>query len=155
MAARKSKPKTRRDGIERRVKTDGSVSYRVLVRRAGAPTISKTFRTYADARTYRQRMDADFSTAKAIGRAPLSLNKTVGDALDRYERDIMPGHRSQSSEKAFLGYWRDEAAQIRMMDLETRLPVLVDALAEAKGAGSTATPSMTWIASLRARHESA
>ena len=94
-------------GIERRVRADGKVSYRVLIRRVGAPTISKTFRTYADARTFRQRMDADFSTAKAI-------------------------------EKAFLGYWRAHAAQIRLMDLEARLPGLVDALADAKGAGSTA-----------------
>src|SRR6056297_1103864 len=101
MANRKSKPKSRRDGIERRVKADGSVSYRVLIRRKNAPTISKTFRTFDDARAYRRRMESDFSSAQALGKSPLSLNKTVGDALDRYEREVMPGHRSQSSEKAF------------------------------------------------------
>lgn len=138
MATRNSKPKTRRDGIERRVKADGSVSYRVLIRRTNSPTISKTFKTYQDARTYRQRIDSDFSKARAIGQSPLSLDKTVGDTLDRYERDVMPGHRSQSSEKAFLKYWRDKLKAVRLSELAVVLPDQVEALAKAKGAGSTA-----------------
>jgi integrase len=128
----------RNDGIERRTKADGSVSYRVLIRRAGVPTISKTFETLADARTYRRRIYSSFSTAKALGQSPLALNKTVGDALDRYERDIMPAHRSQSSEKTFLRHWRKQLSSVRLSELEAVLQDQVEELAKKKGAGSTA-----------------
>jgi integrase len=127
-----------RDGIERRTKADGSISYRVLIRRTGLPPISKTFRTLADARVYRKRMDSDFSTALAQGRSPLSMNKTVGDALDRYEREILPGQKSKQSGQYFLAYWRNDLARVKFSELESYLPDAVERLAKAKGAGSTA-----------------
>ena len=141
MATRNSK----RDGIERRTKADGSTSYRVLIRRIGAPTQSKTFKTLADARTYRTRMESSISTAKALGQSPLALNKTVGDALDRYERDILPAQRSKGSSKYFLAYWRKELAQTKLVDLPAALPDAVERLTKAKGAGSTANRYVAFL----------
>ena len=141
MATRNSE----RDGIERRTKADGSTSYRVLIRRIGAPTQSKTFKTLADARTYRTRMESDISTAKALGQYPLALNKTVGDALDRYERDILPAQRSKGSGKYFLSHWRKELAQTKLVDLPAALPDAVERLTKAKGAGSTANRYVAFL----------
>jgi integrase len=136
---------SKRDGIERRVNADGSTSYRVLIRRTGAPTQSKTFKTLSDARTYRQRMDSTFSTAKALGQSPLALNKTVGDALDRYEREILPTQRSKGTGKYFLAYWRAELSQTRLADLPAALPDAVERLAKGKGAGSTANRYVAFL----------
>jgi integrase len=136
---------SRRDGIERRIKADGSISYRVLIRRMGAPTQSKTFKALSDARTYRSRMDSSISTARALGQSPLALNKSVGDALDRYEREILPSQRSKGSGKYFLQYWRKEAAQVRLVDLPAALPDLVERLAKAKAAGSTANRYIAFL----------
>lgn len=141
MANRNSK----RDGIERRVNADGSTSYRVLIRRIGAPTISKTFKTLADARTYRKRMDSSFSTAKALGQSPLSLNKTVGDALDRYEREILPTQRSKDTGKYFLAYWRNHLSRTKLADLAAALPDAVEKLAKEKGASSTANRYIAFL----------
>ena len=136
---------SKRDGIERRTNADGSISYRVLIRRTGAPTQSKTFRTLADARTYRKRIDSSFSTAKALGQSPLALNKTVGDALDRYERDILPTQRSQGSGKYFLAYWRKELSATKLADLPAVLPDAVEKLSKAKGAGSTSNRYIAFL----------
>ena len=141
MATRNSK----RDGIERRKNADGSTSYRVLIRRIGAPTQSKTFKTLDDARTYRQRMESSISTAKALGQSPLALNKTVGDALDRYEREILPRQRSKDTGKYFLAYWRAELSQTRLADLPAALPDAVERLAKDKGAGSTANRYVAFL----------
>lgn len=137
--------KSTRDGIERRKRSDGSVAYRVLIRRAGLPPISKTFRTLADARAYRKRLDADFSTAMAYGRSPLAMNKSVGDALDRYEREVLPNLRSKQSAQYLLAYWRNDLEKVKFSELEAFLPDAIERLAKAKGPGSTANRYLEFL----------
>lgn len=70
------------------------------------------------------------------GRAPLALNKTLADAIDRYEREILPGLKSKQSVKYFLAYWREELGRMRFAELAAFLPDAVERLAKENGSGS-------------------
>ena len=70
------------------VKTE-SGTWKALVRKTGWPTTSKTFRTKRDAEDWSRRTEDEMVRGLFIKRTP-SEKMTIKEALERYERDIIP-----------------------------------------------------------------
>lgn len=70
------------------VKTE-SGTWKALVRKTGWPTTSKTFRTKRDAEDWGRRTEDEIVRGVYIQRTP-SEKMTITEALQRYEKEIMP-----------------------------------------------------------------
>lgn len=81
-----------------------SGTWKATIRRVGWPTVAKTFRTKRDAEDWARRTEDEMVRGMFIQRAP-SEKTTVADALDRYEREIMPTKKASTQ--------RREGARIR------------------------------------------
>lgn len=76
--------------IETRKCDDGSPSFRVKVRRKGAPTQTKTFKRLTDAKRWATTIEAAIHEGKTLPSAR-SRKHTVGEAIDRYSAEILEG----------------------------------------------------------------
>jgi len=81
-----------------------SGTWKATIRRVGWPTAAKTFRTKRDAEDWARRTEDEMVRGVFIQRAP-SEKTTVADALDRYEREIVPTKKASTQ--------RREGARIR------------------------------------------
>ncbi|KVT40346.1 tyrosine-type recombinase/integrase [Burkholderia ubonensis] len=81
-----------------------SGTWKATIRRVGWPTAVKTFRTKRDAEDWARRTEDEMVRGVFIQRAP-SEKTTVADALDRYEREIVPTKKTSTQ--------RREGARIR------------------------------------------
>ena len=81
-------------------------TWKETIRRVGWPTAAKTFRTKRDAEDWARRTEDEMVRGVFIQRAP-SEKTTVADALDRYEREIVPTKKVSTQ--------RREGARIREM----------------------------------------
>lgn len=79
-------------------------TWKATIRRVGWPTAAKTFRTKRDAEDWARRTEDEMVRGVFIQRAP-SEKTTVADALDRYEREIVPTKKVSTQ--------RREGARIR------------------------------------------
>ncbi|WP_036170329.1 site-specific integrase [Massilia sp. 9096] len=87
---------------------------------------SKVFSTKAEAVAWASMREAEIRTGKATGIQP---GRTVGDAFDRYEKDVSagkPGHRFESLRLRAIGGWEIDGKPFRDMKL-------VDATSEVLG----------------------
>ncbi|CAJ3304221.1 phage integrase family protein [Burkholderia pseudomallei] len=81
-----------------------SGTWKATIRRVGWPTVARTFRTKRDAEDWARRTEDEMVRGVFIQRAP-SEKTTVADALDRYEREIVPTKKASTQ--------RREGARIR------------------------------------------
>ncbi|KVE91110.1 tyrosine-type recombinase/integrase [Burkholderia vietnamiensis] len=81
-----------------------SGTWKATIRRVGWPTAAKTFRTKRDAEDWARRTEDEMVRGVFIQRAP-SEKTSVADALDRYEREIVPAKKASTQ--------RREGARIR------------------------------------------
>lgn len=81
-----------------------SGAWKATIRRVGWPTVAKTFRTKREAEDWARRTEDEMVRGVFIQRAP-SEKTSVPDALDRYEREIVPTKKTSTQ--------RREGARIR------------------------------------------
>ena len=79
------------------VKTE-SGTWKALVRKTGWPTTSKTFRTKRDAEDWSRRTEDEMVRGLFIKRTP-SEKMSIKDALERYEREVMPTKSEATQER--------------------------------------------------------
>jgi integrase len=87
---------------------------------------SKVFSTKAEAVAWSTTREAEIRTGKTTG---IQHGRTVGDAFDRYEKDVSagkPGHRFEALRLAAIGAWEISGKPFRDMKL-------VDATSEVLG----------------------
>nr|WP_231572232.1 MULTISPECIES: hypothetical protein [Burkholderia] len=75
-----------------------SGTWKATIRRVGWPTVAKTFRTKRDAEDWARRTEDEMVRGVFIQRAP-SEKTTVADALDRYEREIVPTKKTSTQRR--------------------------------------------------------
>lgn len=75
-----------------------SGTWKATIRRVGWPTIAKTFRTKRDAEDWARRTEDEMVRGVFIQRAP-SEKTSVADALDRYEREIVPAKKASTQRR--------------------------------------------------------
>lgn len=84
----------------------GPGQIRVEIRRRGVKVPARTFETWDDARDYAQITEGRVVGGEFVG-PTLASTTTFGDALDWYERVIVPKKpRSAKLKKTYMKYWR-------------------------------------------------
>jgi integrase len=103
--------------IEQRRSAGGVISYRAKVRIKGARPVSKSFRRRTDAVKWIESQ----RTALREGRdfpAVLSRRYTLAEAIDRYEREVLPRKpRTAGYQKPQLAWWRRQLGHLLLADV--------------------------------------
>ncbi|WP_042299622.1 site-specific integrase [Paraburkholderia kururiensis] len=79
--------------------------WRAEVRKRGHKPIYRTFDTKQQAREWAQRIEAEISIGVFVDRTEAERT-TLGDALDRYEREIVPTKRYPGQEQTRIARWK-------------------------------------------------
>ena len=94
--------------IEKRALSDGSSRYKAIIRRKGHPLKTKTFRTRAQAAAWAKRLEVMILDHKALPTWEANRH-TVGDLVDRYIEEILPGKpRSFREGNRQLRWWKEQ-----------------------------------------------
>ncbi len=104
--------------FEKRSRGGGRHSVRAKVRLKGGGTRTKTFRRLTDAKRWALSLEAAIREGRDFPKPP-SRKHTVIEALDRYERDILP-RKSRSmmrNQKIQLAWWKKRIGTKLMVDV--------------------------------------
>jgi len=93
--------------------------FNVQIRRQGYPSISRTFANLTIAKRWASATEADMERNLHV---VIPANTTVGELLDRYEKEISPTHKSHKVEKYRLQTLRKYLGDKRV---STLLPSVV------------------------------
>lgn len=100
------------------VKGKHGVKYRVLIRLKGFPVQSATFSRKTDAKKWA----AETESAIRAGRYFKTIEAkrhTVGEMIDRYISDIVPGKKDQANTTRQLLFWKAQIGHIVLADVTT------------------------------------
>lgn len=115
--------------IEERVGRDGRKGFRAKVRRKGAGTVTKTFRTKTHAERWATRTEAAIDEGRHFPR-PEGQRRTLKDAAKLYRERVLK-HKSQSMQRcqsSQLAWWESRYGERRLADITP------DVIAEGKDA---------------------
>jgi len=105
--------------IEKRIASDGSVSYRVKIRRAGELPLSKTFARKTDAQAWARDIEARSDRGFAIPSRE-QVMRPLSEAIDRWIDERVPelSPTDQGNAKRMAAWWRDELGQVALSRLD-------------------------------------
>ncbi|MDE1980741.1 MAG: site-specific integrase [Betaproteobacteria bacterium] len=83
------------------IRKKGDYQWHVQIRRQGQ-TLTKTFETRADAEAWAKIKESEIIRGVYIPTTKEAEKKALGDLIDRYITDVVPGHRGHESETARL-----------------------------------------------------
>lgn len=107
--------------IIKRKRADGSIAYRVQIRRTGYPAFSKTFDKLANARAYKTQVEADLDAGRVTGMAG-SKGRTVSDVIERYRlsKDFAD-LKTQDGQSRLLDWWDKRIGSVKLKSLNNEL----------------------------------
>ena len=112
------------NGIYKRTRKDGTVSYTVRIRKYGLE-INKSFPTLTMAKEWKRQTEVDAAQRKFIRRSEAEKH-TLAELLDRYERDVLRLKKLNTikGQLGHLKYWRDRLGRYSLAELEesTHIP---------------------------------
>jgi integrase len=103
--------------IIKRKKLDGTIAYRVQVRRKGAPMLSATFPTYKEAEEWETVTEAAIRTKHHF---PYKAQPhTLAEAVERYLQTVLPHHPYETRDKytRILRWWAQQLGDCDLADL--------------------------------------
>lgn len=101
--------------IEKRTNKKGKESYRVQIKIKGHPALNETFSRKTDAERWAQQKEADIRRGKHFP-SQESKKHTLRDAIERYERDILPSRR-RSKRDSILAWWKNRLGDYLLSDI--------------------------------------
>jgi integrase len=102
--------------IRKRIGVDGKVSYHVQIRKRGYPTQTNTFSKLADAERWATDIESEMQRGVFVSRT--EAEKTlVGQALDRYEKEVLPSKRSEASDKSRIKTLKEAFGDFKLASL--------------------------------------
>ncbi|MBF0192478.1 MAG: site-specific integrase [Magnetococcales bacterium] len=110
--------------IEERTQADGKKVYRVKIRIRGTPSQTATFERKTDARRWATQTEAAIREGRYF-RTTESQRRTVGEMLDRYLAEVLPGKsRSEiqtATQRVQLLWWKNRIGEHSLADLSSPL----------------------------------
>ncbi|KAA1175878.1 site-specific integrase [Marinobacter salinexigens] len=106
--------------IEKRTDKQGKSSYRVKIRLKGRPTETATFDRLTDAKRWATQTEAAIREGRHFHSAA-GKGKTLSDAIERYERDILPGLKDQKHRSTHLAWWKKKIGETAIKDVNSAL----------------------------------
>ena len=89
----------------------------VQIRKKGYPFISKSFVSLTVAKKWAATTEADMERRLHV---VIPDDTTVGDLLNRYDREVLPTHKGQQAEKYRLGNLKRHFGAMRLTDLTSK-----------------------------------
>ena len=89
----------------------------VQIRKKGYPFISKSFVSLTVAKKWATTTEADMERRLHV---VIPDDTTVGDLLNRYDREVLPSHKGQQAEKYRLGNLKRHFGDMRLVDLTSK-----------------------------------
>ncbi|NCC03383.1 MAG: site-specific integrase [Proteobacteria bacterium] len=108
--------------IQKRTNQNGETSYRVQVRIKGRPPETATFQRLTDARQWAQQTEADLRRGKHF-KTSEAKRRTMGEAVERYIRDVLAHTRNPINRKTYLAWWKKELGAYTLADVTPALIV--------------------------------
>ena len=103
--------------IQERKSSDGSVSYRVQVRKRGYPTQTATFKRKTDAKKWAGSVESAIEERRYRNVAQAKRH-TVGELIQKYVADYLPRKpRSEVVQRQQLRWWQDRIGSLTLADL--------------------------------------
>ncbi len=96
--------------FDRRITSDGSVTWRVRVRKQGHPTRTKTFTRKTDAQAWARQLEHQIDRGNTIP-SQEAAKRTLAMAIDRYVNHVLPhkaNNKNASAVKHHLKWWKKE-----------------------------------------------
>lgn len=118
--ATQSKP---RDGIEKRVKRDGSIRWRARIRLLGHPPLSKTFTRKTDAKAWIHKIKADGERGAFLPDRE-AAKRTVAAMIDQYISHTLPTkprNRDAKKASALLAWWKKRIGHVFLYSVTPKL----------------------------------
>ncbi len=84
------------------------------IRRKGFPTTTKSFPKYSDAKQWATEQEAQLEKTKKHG-----IQHTLHEAINRYERDVVPTYKSQKTARWMLSLLRRSIDDIQLESFTT------------------------------------
>lgn len=106
--------------IQKRIKKDGTTSYRVEVRLKGFPPQRATFERKTDAKTWASNTESAIREGRYF-RTTESRKHTLANAIDRYKESVLPTKKDQRKQKLQLDWWRQELGAYTLADVTPAL----------------------------------
>ncbi|MEO8672930.1 MAG: site-specific integrase [Tahibacter sp.] len=106
--------------IERRVSSDGTVSYRVKIRLRGEAPRTRTFKRKADAKAWADKSESDLGHGVYV---PVTADRrrTLAELIDKFTTEYLP-HKpnNKSADKliSYLDWWKDQAGFVTLDKLK-------------------------------------
>ncbi len=91
--------------------------WQAKVRKAGAPAISRTFRTKADAEAWARKLESE--QERGVWRDTSDSDRTLDDLLDEYARERLPAMLSVAT-PYILARWREDFGSRRISTMTPR-----------------------------------
>jgi integrase len=104
--------------IRKKKGVNGDISYHVQIRKRGYPTQTKTFSDSNDAKRWATIIESEMERGVFVSRTEAEAT-LVSDALDRYEREILPSKRGAASDKSRLKTLKEEFGSYRLASLNS------------------------------------
>ncbi len=103
--------------IETRRSKDGTITYRAKVRLSGQPSASATFTRLTDARRWVQDTESSVRAGRYFKTAEAKRH-TLGDLVDRYIREVLPGKpKNAVNTKLHLLWWKSQLGALSLANI--------------------------------------
>jgi len=106
--------------IQKRTNTNGEITYRVQIRLKGHPPITATFVRLTDARRWEQQTEAAIKEGRYF-KTTEARKRTMADAIDRYNSEVLAHRRNPVNQKIYLAYWKEAIGDYLMADISAAL----------------------------------
>src|SRR5690349_332454 len=103
----------KRDGIQERKNSDGTIGYRAQVRLRGFPAQSQTFKRKTDAKAWIERTKTNIRDGNAI--TTEGARTTLREGLQRYLNEITPQKKGARREQDRVHAWIKNPLSARFM----------------------------------------
>jgi integrase len=105
--------------IKKRPTSKGEVRYQAIVRIKNHPPLRETFPTFALAKRWSRKTEADLAENRAFPDVE-PCKHTLADAIGRYVREVLPELRPTKGENNRLTWWRDKLGTLTLAELTPR-----------------------------------
>ena len=103
--------------IRKRKAKDGTVSYQAIVRKLGFPRESASFKSLTHAKRWANQTEVDMDEGRYFSNTEAKRH-TVGDAIDRYLKEILPRYKDREKPKVHLRFWMERIGHMLLSDLK-------------------------------------
>lgn len=105
--------------IQKRMRKDGRVSYRVLVRVKRFPASSATFSRRSDAIKWGKEKEAEFRLKKHFPITYKNGKRTLGELIDQYLSQILPQKKDIARQTIQLNWWKSHLGTYMLSDISS------------------------------------